>query len=65
MLNIRAEGEKVNLYVKDGTIAMSKIFDTLKTNDLELESVSLSQPSLDDVFLEKTGRALRDTGKVV
>ena len=34
VLNIRAEGEKVNLYVKDGTIAMSKIFDTLKTNDL-------------------------------
>ncbi len=63
VLTIRTEGETVNLYVKNGTVAMSRIFDTIKANGLELEYISLSQPSLDDVFLQKTGRALRDTGR--
>lgn len=65
VLNTRTEGERLYLYVKNGTTALPKVFDTLKASDIELESLSLSQPSLDDVFLEKTGRALRDTGKDV
>jgi hypothetical protein len=28
-----------------------------------LEAVSLAAPSLDDVFLQQTGRSLRDAGK--
>lgn len=65
VITMRTEGEKINLYVKNGAIAMPKIFDALKARGIELESVSLSQPSLDDVFLEKTGRALRDVGREV
>lgn len=63
VLDIRIEGGKTNLYVRDGAIAMPKIFNVLKAKGVELESVSLSQPSLDDVFLKQTGKSLRDTGR--
>jgi ABC-2 type transport system ATP-binding protein len=56
------DGE-ASLYVRDGTTALPRIFDLLKERDIELETISLSAPSLDDVFLKKTGRSLRDTGK--
>ncbi|WP_313135049.1 ATP-binding cassette domain-containing protein [Anaerocolumna sp.] len=62
VLDIRIEGGKTSLYVKDGAIAMPKLFNILKGRGVELESISLSQPSLDDVFLKQTGKSLRDTG---
>lgn len=62
VLDIRIENGKTSIYVKDGTITMPKIFNILKAKGVELESVSLSQPSLDDVFLKQTGKSLRDTG---
>lgn len=55
------EGEILHLYVEDGTKAMPWIFDMLKTKNAALDTVSLLQPSLDDVFLKQTGRSLRDT----
>ena len=60
---IRVMDETVFLYVKNGTKALPVIFDLLKTKKIELKTVSLSVPSLDDVFLKETGRSLRDTGK--
>ena len=63
VLDIRIEGGKTYLYVRDGAIAMPKIFNILKAKGVELESVSLSQPSLNDVFLKQTGKSLRDTGR--
>jgi len=62
VLNINVEGKKIKLYVRNGAIAMPDIFDIIKSNDIELETISLSQPSLDDVFLRQTGKSLRDTG---
>lgn len=59
----RLDGETAFLYVNDGTKALPALFDLLKDRQIELDSVSLSEPSLDDVFLKKTGRSLRDTGK--
>jgi ABC-2 type transport system ATP-binding protein len=57
------DGETVFLYVQDGAKALPVIFALLKERGLEAETVSLLQPSLDDVFLKQTGRSLRDTGK--
>ncbi|MCL2773320.1 MAG: ATP-binding cassette domain-containing protein [Oscillospiraceae bacterium] len=57
----RIEGGGLYLYVEDGTKALPRIFETLENNDIKLETVSLSQPSLDDVFLKQTGRLLRDS----
>jgi ABC-2 type transport system ATP-binding protein len=58
----RTEGEDIRLYVDDGTQALPKIFSLLESKKIALDTVSLSQPSLDDVFLKQTGRSLRDAG---
>jgi ABC-2 type transport system ATP-binding protein len=57
------EGDSIRLYVSDGTRALPKVISLLEAKDITLESVSVSQPSLDDVFLLQTGRSLRDTRK--
>lgn len=56
------EGDTLVLYVEDGTKAMPRVFEVLNAKNVGLDSVLLSQPSLDDVFLKQTGRSLRDTG---
>lgn len=56
----RVEGETIRLYVEDGTKALPKVFELLEAKGIDIDTVSLSQPSLDDVFLKKTGRSLRD-----
>ncbi|MDQ7093710.1 ATP-binding cassette domain-containing protein [Desulfosporosinus sp. PR] len=59
----REDGETVFLYVNDGAKALPVLFDLLKEKHIELDTISLSEPALDDVFLKQTGRSLRDTGK--
>ena len=54
-------GVTVILFVKDGTKNMPELFEIMKSCGVESESLSLSAPTLDDVFLKQTGRALRDT----
>jgi ABC-2 type transport system ATP-binding protein len=61
----RLDGETLRLAVSDGTKSLPEIFDLLRTRGIALEAVSLSEPSLDDVFLRKTGRSLRDAGGTV
>jgi len=60
---IRTEGLTAYLYVADGPKTLPILFDILKENSIQLDTVSLSAPSLNDVFLKKTGRLLRDTGR--
>jgi ABC-2 type transport system ATP-binding protein len=50
----------VRLYVDQGERAMPSILRLLDRAGLELRTVSLSRPSLDDVFLRQTGRSLRE-----
>lgn len=59
----RIEGEAVHLYVKDGAKSIPLLFEYLKANGIETDTLTLSQPTLEDVFLKQTGRLLRDTGK--
>jgi ABC-2 type transport system ATP-binding protein len=59
----RADGDTLRLAVRDGTRSLPQIFDLLRERDVSLETVSLSAPSLDDVFLQQTGRSLRDAGE--
>jgi ABC-2 type transport system ATP-binding protein len=61
----RVDGETLRLAVSDGTESLPKIFELLRIRGAALETVSLSEPSLDDVFLRKTGRSLRDAGEEV
>ncbi len=56
------QNQSIHLYVEDGAKSLPLVFDQLKNLNIALETVSLSQPSLDDVFLKKTGRSMRDNG---
>jgi ABC-2 type transport system ATP-binding protein len=60
---IRFEGENVYLYVDDGTRVVQPVLGLLEQEKIEIDAISFSRPSLDDVFLKQTGRLLRDTGK--
>ncbi|MGJ7045670.1 ATP-binding cassette domain-containing protein [Thermoanaerobacterium thermosulfurigenes] len=55
------EGENIYLFVKDGAQVLPHIFEILKNNGLQMQSVTMTSPSLDDVFLKYTGRSLHDT----
>jgi len=51
----------VRLYVDEGATAIPQILRTLDGAGLHLTSIELHRPSLDDVFLAKTGRSLRES----
>jgi ABC-2 type transport system ATP-binding protein len=53
--------EGLRLYVDDGGTAIPQILRTLDGAGLALGSIELHRPSLDDVFLTKTGRSLRES----
>ena len=60
----RIEGDALRLYVDNGATALPRILAALREGGFDLAHISLSQPSLDDVFLQKTGRSLGDKGTV-
>jgi len=55
-----AEDGALRLYVDRGETAMPAILRLLDGAGLELRTISLTRPSLDDVFLRQTGRSLRE-----
>src|SRR3989475_11437958 len=57
----RLENGSVHLYVDRGEVAMPAILRLLDSASLQLLTVQLHRPSLDDVFLRQTGRSLRET----
>ena len=59
---LKIEGEELRLYVEDGGTALPQLLRELDQAGIALRSVSLSEPTLDDVFLRHTGRSLRDAG---
>jgi len=52
--------DSLRLRVESGSAAIQQIMRTLDGSDIELGAIELHRPSLDDVFLAKTGRSLRD-----
>ena len=56
----RLENGSVHLYVDRGEVAMPAILRLLDAARLQLMTVELHRPSLDDVFLRQTGRSLRE-----
>jgi ABC-2 type transport system ATP-binding protein len=50
----------LRLYVDRGEVAMPAILRLLEAAGLELRTISMARPSLDDVFLARTGRSLRE-----
>jgi ABC-2 type transport system ATP-binding protein len=63
--NIQAERIKtidnsVYLNIRDGERMMPDLLRALDARSLKAQSVTLSKPSLDDVFLKYTGRSMRE-----
>ena len=59
-LEIRTEGT-LRLHVDAGATAIPVIVRLLALEGVPLGGIELHRPSLDDVFLTKTGRSLRDS----
>jgi ABC-2 type transport system ATP-binding protein len=57
----KVENGFVLLYVDRGEMAMPAILRLLDGASLQLKTIELHRPSLDDVFLRQTGRSLRET----
>jgi ABC-2 type transport system ATP-binding protein len=57
----RLDEGSVLLYVDRGEVAMPSVLRLLDGAGLQLQTIGLHRPSLDDVFLRQTGRSLRET----
>jgi ABC-2 type transport system ATP-binding protein len=57
---IKQEQETLQLIVEEGEVALPIILRTLNENGLDIRTITLDRPSLDDVFLMQTGRSLRE-----
>ncbi len=55
-----SEDDLVRLYVDQGDTAVPQLIRILDGAGLRARSLSLTRPSLDDVFLRQTGRSLRE-----
>jgi ABC-2 type transport system ATP-binding protein len=51
----------LRLYVDNGAVAIPSILRALDSEGIAPQSIELHRPSLDDVFLTKTGRSLRES----
>ncbi|MHB1390561.1 MAG: ATP-binding protein DrrA1-3 family domain-containing protein [Thermoleophilia bacterium] len=60
---ITNEGEHLRLYVDDGVAALPQLLRLLDGKGIAVRTITLSEPTLDDVFLRHTGRSLRDAGQ--
>jgi ABC-2 type transport system ATP-binding protein len=54
------QADSLRLRVESGAAAIQQIMRALDSSDIELGAIELHRPSLDDVFLAKTGRSLGD-----
>ncbi len=52
----------LHLYVKEGEKLLADVLRFLDKNNISIQTIELSKPSLDDVFLQHTGRSLREGG---
>jgi ABC-2 type transport system ATP-binding protein len=56
--SIVAERDAFALYIENGAAAIAEIVRRLDSERIEVGAISVSRPSLDDVFLKATGRRL-------
>jgi len=57
---ITEDGTKLTLFVSNGTQVIPKIFQISSELDVKITTISLTRPTLDDVFLSYTGHEIRD-----
>lgn len=59
--NIQTDRRTVRVYLPQAAQAVPKVVDTLRDASLEPISLTLTQPTLDDVFLQVTGSPIKNT----
>lgn len=57
VIEVIAEGESLHVVVKEGRDALPKLLPVLDAVGAGVRSITVSRPSLDDVFLKHTGKA--------
>ena len=57
---INEDGSKLTLFTSNGTEVIPKIFQISSDLGIKIKSISLTQPTLDDVFISYTGHEIRD-----
>jgi ABC-2 type transport system ATP-binding protein len=62
VVDARADGSGITLFVTDGTKAAAQVIRLLDRADVGVSSVSVSAPTLDEVFLRATGALLEGAG---
>ncbi|MCE9652749.1 MAG: ATP-binding cassette domain-containing protein [Nitrosarchaeum sp.] len=57
---INKDDNKLTIFTSNGTEVIPKIFQISANLQIKIISISLTQPTLDDVFISYTGREIRD-----
>lgn len=57
---INQDQKKITLFASKGTEVIPKIFQISSDLGIKIDSISLTQPTLDDVFISYTGHEIRD-----
>lgn len=57
---INESKDGLRIYVEHGEVALPQLVRLFDKAQLTINNISLSKPSLDDVFLKQTGRSLRE-----
>ena len=58
--NIKKDNLKITLFASNGTKVIPRIFELSSELKIKINSISLTQPTLDDVFISYTGHEIRD-----
>jgi ABC-2 type transport system ATP-binding protein len=58
--DVSANGSIVTVFTTGGEQLTPQIFQQANNLEIKIETISLTKPTLDDVFLSHTGRELRD-----
>jgi ABC-2 type transport system ATP-binding protein len=61
---IRVEGTTVHVRVPQGTAILPEFLRALDTQAVQVLTAEVKRPTLDDVFLNLTGRSLRESENV-
>lgn len=63
VLSVKSDGHHVKLKVRDADVTVPQVLYALRDHGPRVESMRSRPPTLNDVFLEQTGRAPRDKRK--
>jgi ABC-2 type transport system ATP-binding protein len=61
---IRRDPNGLNIHLDESASLMTKLVDLLRSNDLQIVGITLLKPTLDDVFIQYTGRGLNENNNM-